>query len=394
MLYLPWRDEASDLLGGYPDYYSHYQSHEDILSENEKKYTTDIDDLMEYLQQLNESGLSQHTWDTIAPTSEENRLPKQEEGFEQLTNLEDEDIQANLDLDTQAAGSFVEQLHARYDAEAHKQELPAEEYRAMMRQLNDKQLEIVKFHRRWCKQAVVVIKHGQPVKPYRIFLSGPGGVGKSHVIKLIHSDTIKLLKLSGAVEPGQVCVLLTAQTGVAAYNIGGTTLHAALLLGCNKFQGYKPLTADKLNTLRSRLISLQLLIIDEVSMVGSNMLLEIHKRLQEIKGASADQTFGGVSILAVGDLYQLPPVCQPHLFDLVTDGYIRLHKSGSLWRDEFTLCELTKIMRQKDDATFAELLCRVREANCTKADLFSRLVLFLKTKTIIQKMHFMYTRRM
>ena len=170
----------------------------------------DIDDLIEYLEQLNESGPPQHMWETIAPTSEENRL--QEQGFEHLTNLEDEDIQANSDLNTQAAGSFVEQLHARYDAETHKQELPAEEYRVIMRQLNDKQLEIVKFHRRWCKQAVVAIKHGQLVKPYRVFLSRPGGVGKSHVIKLIQSNTIKLLKLSGAVEPGQVCVLLTAPT--------------------------------------------------------------------------------------------------------------------------------------------------------------------------------------
>jgi hypothetical protein len=163
--------------------------------------------------------------------------------------------------------------------------------------------------------------------------------------------------------------LLTAPTGVAAFNIGGVTLHSALLLGCNKFQGYKPLTADKLNTLRSRLMSLQLLIIDEVSMVGSNMLLEIHKRLQEIKGASADQTFGGVSILAVGDLFQLPPVCQPHLFGLVSDAYARLHKTGSLWKDEFVLFELDEIMRQRDDATFAELLCRVRVAACTENDI-------------------------
>ena len=118
----------------------------------------------------------------------------------------------------------------------------------MMRLLDEKQLKIVKFHRRWCKQAVIAMKHGQPVKPYRVFLSGPGGVGKSHVIKLIHSDTIKLLKLSGTVEPGQVCVLLTAPKGIAAFNIGRVTLHSALLLGCNKFQGYKPLTADKLNT--------------------------------------------------------------------------------------------------------------------------------------------------
>ena len=137
MLYLPWRDDASDLLGRYPYYYSHYQSCEDILLENEKKYTTYID-LTEYLQQLNESGPPQHMWETIAPTFEENCL--REKGFEQLTNLEDEDIQANSHLNTQAAGSFVEQLHARYEAEAHKQELPAEEYWAMMRQLNDKQI--------------------------------------------------------------------------------------------------------------------------------------------------------------------------------------------------------------------------------------------------------------
>ena len=57
-----------------------------------------------------------------------------------------------------------------------------------------------------------------------------------------------------------------------------------------------------------------------MSMVGSNMLLEIHKRLQQIKGVSAEITFGGVSILAVGDLYQLPPVGQPWLFTTASDG--------------------------------------------------------------------------
>ena len=61
-----------------------------------------------------------------------------------------------------------------------------------------------------------------------VFLSGPGGVGKSHVMKLIHSGIIKLLTLSGAVEPGQACVLLTAPTVVAAYNIGGTIFCSTL----------------------------------------------------------------------------------------------------------------------------------------------------------------------
>ena len=81
------------------------------------------------------------------------------------------------------------------------------------------------------------------------------------------------------------------------------TLHSAFLLGSGKYTGFQPLSHDRLNTLRSKLSKLTLVIIDEVSMVGSNMLLEIHKRLQQIKGVSDDVTFGGVSILAVGDLY-------------------------------------------------------------------------------------------
>ena len=60
-----------------------------------------------------------------------------------------------------------------------------------------------------------------------------------------------------------------------------------------------------------------LVIIDEVSMVGSNMLLEIYKRLQQIKGVLDNIRFGGVSILGVRDLYQLPPVGQPQLFRTV-----------------------------------------------------------------------------
>ena len=75
-------------------------------------------------------------------------------------------------------------------------------------------------------------------------------------------------------------------------------------------------------------------------MVGSNMLLQIHRRLQQLKGSSDDTVFGGVSILAVGNLFQLQPVAQPYVFDEVGDAYARLHRSGSLWRDEFFMLEL------------------------------------------------------
>ena len=68
-------------------------------------------------------------------------------------------------------------------------------------------------------------------------------------------------------------------------------------------------------------------------------------RLKQIKGVSPDVMFGGVSILAVGDLYQLPPVAQPPLFDVVSDAYASLYGSGSLWKDEFEMIELDEIMR-------------------------------------------------
>ena len=81
-------------------------------------------------------------------------------------------------------------------------------------------------------------------------------------------------------------MLLTAPTGhgVAAFNVNGMTLHSAFLLDRSKYNGFQPLSNDRVNTLRAKLSKLVLLIIiDEVSMVGADMLLEIHKRLQQIK---------------------------------------------------------------------------------------------------------------
>ena len=201
------------------------------------------------------------------------------------------------------------------------------------------------FHRDWCKKAILALKEGKPVQPYHVFLSGPGGVGKSHVIKLVHSDTLKLLKLSGTFEPDDVIALLTVPTRCSSIQyqwhetiVHSMTLHSAFLLGRSKYSGFQPLSHAKLNTLHTKLSRLMFVVIDEVSMVGSNMLLEIHRRLQQIKGVADDAILGGVSILAVGDLYQLPPVGQAPLFSTVSDCYAQLYGSGS---DHFLMLELT-----------------------------------------------------
>ena len=365
MLYLPWRNEDIDLLGSYPDFRNHYEDRCDDILANELMYSQNATLINEAVDDLIEHGPPQHAWDQVAPGASEQQARDQDEGAEELQNIEQEDLDANAQIYQQQQAPPLLQ---RFSAEASRELLPPDEYRALMRGLNTKQKQVVRFHRKWCKSAVISMKTGQPVKPYHIFLSGPGGVGKSHVISLIHRDTVKLLRLSGQVEPEDVTVLLTAPTGVAAFNVQGMTLHSALLLTVSKFSS-QPLTQDKLNTLRTKLSNLQLLIIDEVSMVGSDMLLQIHKRLQQLKGKGDESTFGDVSILAVGDLFQLQPVAQPYVFAQVRDAYARLHRSGSLWVDKFSMFELDEIMRQRGDGEFAKLLCRLRTASHTSQDI-------------------------
>ena len=237
-----------------------------------------------------------------------------------------------------------------------------------MQKLNKEQRNIVQYHRHWCKSVVQALKENKPApKAYRAFVSGPGGVGKSHVIEILKHDTIHLLRYLPSVQPQDILCLLTAPTGTAAFNISSMTIHSTFLIPVAMRQ-YRSLGADTLNTLRNKLNNVKVVIIDEISMVGANLFYQIHRRLEEIKGCrsnASDSTFGDVTMIAVGDLYQLPPVAKAYVFEHPNDSYAKLQ--DPLWY-QFKLAELNQIMRQKDDAEFAQLLNRVRTATCTKND--------------------------
>ena len=70
-----------------------------------------------------------------------------------------------------------------------------------------------------------------------MFLSGSGGVGKSYVVKMLHTDTVKLVQYSQQVKPKDILILLTAATGVAAHNISGITVHSIFMLNDRKKPG-------------------------------------------------------------------------------------------------------------------------------------------------------------
>ena len=89
----------------------------------------------------------------------------------------------------------------------------------------------------------------------------------------------------------------------------------------------------------------------------------LNLRLQQIMGTK--EPFGGVSLITVIDLFQLKPVFDKWIFENSKSGYSAL--ASNIWTQDFTLFELTDIMRQKDDRQFAELLNRLREGNHTDA---------------------------
>lgn len=117
--------------------------------------------------------------------------------------------------------------------------------------------------------------------------------------------------------------------------------------------------------------------LDETSMVGSAMFnVQLNKRLQEIKGVNSD--YGGVSIIAVGDLFQLQPVFDTYVFEPLLGDYGVL--AENLWTKHFSIYELHKIMRQRESRVFAEILNRLREGKHTNED-----IKVLKQKLISEK---------
>ena len=112
------------------------------------------------------------------------------------------------------------------------------------------------------------------------------------------------------------------------------------------FQGL----GNKLDEVRCELFNAEIIIIDEVSMVSKPLFAYVDVRLKQIKGSQ--RPFGGMSVIAVGDFYQLPPVRQAK--PLCVHDPLQI----DLWQEHFQMITLTEIMRQKDDVAFAEMLNR------------------------------------
>ena len=231
--------------------------------------------------------------------------------------------------------------------------LPDEEYLSLLKSLNLRQREFFNhiIHCIKCRDV-----------PFYAFLSGGAGVGKSVVIRALYQSLYRILNLREGENPDDTRVLLCAYMGTAAFNIGGNTICSAFHK--KMYQTNQIMSADELNTFRIKYRHLKVVIIDEISMVGKRTFDFIDTRLQQLTGIRAP--FGGLSVIAVGDLYQLKPVGDRLVFlDLDEDAKGLAPNS---WKDHFKMYELVDIMRQKDDLKFAQLLNRLRLNEMTEED--------------------------
>ncbi|XP_055685465.1 uncharacterized protein LOC129791330 isoform X3 [Lutzomyia longipalpis] len=210
--------------------------------------------------------------------------------------------------------------------------------------------------------------------PIRIFLSGSAGVGKTRVINCLYQLITSHYDNMPNGNPESLKVLVCAPSGMAAFLINGTTIHRAFALQVTQNQSNTGLSDDVANTIRCKLRDVKLIIVDEVSMVGSNTFLKMDMRSRQIFGVN--RSFGGKSVIIVGDLNQLNPVKDVPIYKPPTKSNANIFNSNPLW-DEFKYFELTEIMRQKDDLEFTIALNNLAAGRMTQED-----IALIKSRTV------------
>jgi len=175
-----------------------------------------------------------------------------------------------------------------------------------------------------------------------IFLTGQAGTGKSYTI----NNFIKWASGEG------IEVALTASTGVAAINIGGITIHSFLGTRiCKNIKEYEELKIKKeyLNEIKDCINAIDVLIVDEISMLSKDYIDLIDHILKKATGSS--NPFGGKRVIFTGDFLQLPPISK--------EKRTFAFESNSWKEGKFKIINLTKIHRQKDKE-FSSILSKIR----------------------------------
>lgn len=199
----------------------------------------------------------------------------------------------------------------------------------------------IEISEKW-EEALNLMEHSYQ----NLFITGEAGTGKSTLLEYFRKTSRKKL-------------VVLAPTGVAALNVHGQTIHS--------FFGFKPnVTAKDIKQSSKKIYkNLETIVIDEVSMVRAD-LLDYIDRFMRLNGPDGNSPFGGVQMIFIGDLYQLPPIvsrdessffqnhyASPYFFDA------KVFEKKIFEGFEMDLIRLSKVYRQKDQE-FIHLLNQIR----------------------------------
>ena len=193
-------------------------------------------------------------------------------------------------------------------------------------------------------------------EPIRLFVSGFGGSGKSHLIRTLMAYQY----IRSEIKKDPCHLLLGAPTGIASHNIGGMTLHSMWNLPVDHSNGrknsakeYRRLKPGQVNIMRANYAHACGMIVDEVSMISNQMLMAINMRMNEVLGSNDPVPFGGMPVIVFGDLFQLEPVSGSQPFIPLTSNVAKKMFGGfpcapNIW-EGFKFRQLNTNHRQKGD---------------------------------------------
>ena len=307
---------------------------------------------------------------------------KQQDLDDIATQMDPNNEQDNEDCDDLEAEEHPDYLHANPDSLELQDTLVTKglfkrieipnygELKQNSRALDEYQKEVLNIGIKYAKDCVKARReNNKPPTPPLLMVSGGAGSGKSTVIKTLSHWAQKILQKEGD-EVDAPCVVKTSFCGTAASLIDGQTLHSAFSFN----YGNKNLSLpDKSKMMRQKMLqNLKILIIDEISMVKSDILYMLDFRLKEITG-KMNVPFGGIAIFVFGDMMQLRPIMgnwvfqEPRNPDLAPMKLSEDDLEGRLW-PKFQSIILEKNHRQGDDKTYADILNRVRIESHTDED--------------------------
>ena len=229
MLYYPWRQET-ELLGNEQTYMSKfYEANvQTVVEDNKNIFEPDSDAVIEALETLRNNDMStMNSYDAINDQENEDLLSQIQQNSddeESFNNQQSEHLGPQTISDEQFSGGGISAYTQLLD-------ISDDDLRQSVRSLNIQQRQAYNIVLSWCRNKVKNRNSLKPVhvQPIYLFITGGAGAGKSHLIKAIYHTAEKTFK-HGFMNPEKPTVLLMAPTGVAAININGTTIHAALAI--------------------------------------------------------------------------------------------------------------------------------------------------------------------